>query len=48
MHVSSMANIAVSLSGVVDILNNRESSKIYFPTSTSIFLIAAFELGNLF
>ena len=48
MHVCSMANTAVSLSEVVDILNNKESISIYFSASTSIFLIAALELGNLF
>ena len=48
MHVPSMAITAVSLSRTVDILNNKESSYIYFSASASILLIAAFELGNLF
>ena len=48
MHVSGMANTMVSLSGVVDILNSKESNNIYFSASISIFLIAALELGNLF
>ena len=47
-HVSGMANTAVSLFGVADILNNKESHNIYFSASTSIFHIATLELGNLF
>ena len=43
-----MANTTVSLSEVVDILNNKESNNIYFPASISIFLITVLELGNLF
>ena len=47
-HISGKANNAVSFSGVVTILNNKESSKIYFSANVSTFQIAVFILGNLF
>ena len=45
-HVSGIAYTAVSLSGVVDILNNNESN-MYFSANVSTFLIPTLELGNL-
>ena len=36
----------MSFSGMI--LNNRESSRMYFSASASIFLIATLEGGNLF
>ena len=47
-HVFSIANTAVSLSGVVDILNNNESNHMYFSAKTSTFLIPTLELGNFY
>ena len=46
-HVSGIANTAVSLSGVVDILNNNEFNNMYFSANASTFLIPTLELGNL-
>ena len=46
LHVSGIARTTVSFSGLI--LNNRESSRIYFSESASIVLIATFEEGNLF
>ena len=43
-----MANNVVSFSGVVIILNNKESNRIYFSANTSTFQIAVLVLGNLF
>ena len=43
-----MAHTVASLSGFDTILNNSESSNIYFSASTLIFLIAVLLLGNLF
>ena len=48
MHTCGIANNAVSFSGVVIILNNRESNNIYISASISTFQIAVFVLGNLF
>ena len=48
VQISGIANIAVSFSGVVVILSNSESNKIYHSTRVSTFLIVAVELGNLF
>ena len=48
MHAFGMANTTVSLLGVVDTLNNKESNNLYFSASVSVFLIAVLELGNLF
>ena len=45
-HVSGIASTAVSFSGMI--LNKRESSKIYFSASASIFLIAAVGTWPLF
>ena len=45
--VSGIANTAVSLSGVMDILKNNESNNIYFSANTSTFLTPTLELGNL-
>ena len=47
-HISGIANNAVSFSGVVTILNNKESSKIYLSASVSTFQIPVFVLGNVF
>ena len=46
VHISSTARTVVSFSGVI--LNNRESNRIYLSANVSIFLIAVFEVGNLF
>ena len=43
-----MANNAISFSGMVTILNNKESSNTYFSANVSTFQIAVFGLGNLF
>ena len=48
VHVCSIANTAISLSGVDITLNNNESNNIYFSANHSTFLIADLELGNLF
>ena len=48
MHISNIANTAVSFSGVDIILNNNKSNNIYFSTKASTFLIAGLVLGNLF
>ena len=48
MHISGTANNAVSFSGVVTILNNKESSNIYFSANVSALQIAILVLGNLF
>ena len=37
VHISGIANNAVSFSGVVTILNNKESSKIYFSANVATF-----------
>ena len=47
-HTSGMANTVASLLGFDTILNNNESSSIYFYSSTLTFLIAVLLLGNLF
>ena len=46
MHVSGIARMAISFSGVI--LNNNESKRIYCSLKTSTFLVAALEDGNLF
>ena len=46
-HISSIANTAVSLLSVVDVLNNNESNNIYFSANASTFHIPTLELGNL-
>ena len=46
MHVSGTARTAVSFSGVI--LNNSQSSRIYFSASVSILLITNLEEGSLF
>ena len=43
-----MANNAVSFSGVVIILNNKESNGIYLSANASTFQIAVLVLGNSF
>ena len=48
VHISGMDSNAASFSGVEDILNDRESSRIYCSGSVFTFLIAVFILGNLF
>ena len=48
VHTSDIANNAVSTSGAVMILNNNESSNIYFSSSVSTFQIAVFVLYNVF
>ena len=47
IHISSIANTAVSFSGIVDILNNKESNNTYFSANASTFCIPTLELGNL-
>ena len=47
-HISGIANSAVSFSGVVISLNNKESSSIYFSANILTLQIAVFVLGNLF
>ena len=47
-HISGMANSAVSLSGVVTNLNNRESNRINLSAKVSILCIALLLVGNLF
>ena len=47
-HVSGIANNAVSLLGMVTILNNKECNKIYFSDNISTFCIADLVFGNLF
>ena len=47
-HISGMADSAVSLSGVVTNLNNRESNRINHSAKVSTLCIAFFLLGNLF
>ena len=46
-HVSGIANTAISLSSLVDILNNNESNNMYFSANASTFLIPTLGLGNL-
>ena len=46
MHASGTARTAVSFSGLI--LNNNESSRIYFSASISTLLIAVLEEGSLF
>ena len=48
MHISGIANNAVSFSGVVVSLNNNESNNIHLFASTSTLHIALLELCNLF
>ena len=48
MHISGIANNAVSLSGVETISNSKESSNIYFSANVSTFQIAILVLDNLF
>ena len=48
MHISGVANNAVSFSGVVISLNNNESNNLYHSASTSTLHIVLLELGNLF
>ena len=47
-HISGTANSAVSLSGVVTSLKNKESSKMNLAAKFSTFHITLFFLGNLF
>ena len=48
VHISGIANSAVSFSGVVIILNNSESNNIYLSANTSTLCLLLLELGNLF
>ena len=45
-HVSGIVRTAASFSGVI--LNNNESSRMYYLLRASTFFIAALEDGNLF
>ena len=45
---NSIANNAVSFSGIVISLNNNEHSNIYLSASTSTLHITLLELGNFF
>ena len=47
-HVSGIGSSAVYFSGVVTILNNKESNNTYLSASTSTFQVAVFVVGNLF
>ena len=46
VQVSGTERTAVSFYGLI--LNNSESNRIYISGNVSTFLIAAFEVGNLF
>ena len=46
-HVSGIANTAISLSGVINILNSSESNSIYFSANALAILIPTLELVNL-
>ena len=48
MHISGIANNAVSFSGVEKILNNMESRNIYFSANVFTFQIAVLVLDILF
>ena len=48
MHVSSITNTAVPLSGVDIILNSNKSNNMYFSARASTFHIADLAVGNLF
>ena len=48
MHISGIANNAVSFSELDIILNNNESNSMYFSAMASTFPIADLALGNLF
>ena len=47
-HTSSIAHSAISFSGIVTILNNKESNNIFFSVNISTFQITVFVLGNIF
>ena len=47
-HTSGIANSAISFSGEVVILNNKESHNIFLSVNISTFQIAVFVLCNLF
>ena len=47
-HTSGIVNTVASLSGLDTILNNNESSNIFFSAGVSIFLITVLLLGNIF
>ena len=46
MHMSGIANIAVSLSGVVTNLNSKESNRMKFSASVSTFFMEDLLLSN--
>ena len=48
MHISGIANNAVSFSGMVKNLNSKKCNNIYFAAKVSTFPIAVLVLGNLF
>ena len=48
VHISGIAKRAVSLSGFVTNLNNKEFIRMNFSGSASTLCIALFLLGNLF
>ena len=48
MHISGIANNAVSFLGVVSRLNKNESSNIYSPANVSALQIVVLVLGHLF
>ena len=48
MHISGIANSAVSLSGVVTNLNSKESNRTKFSASVLTFFMEDLLLGNLF
>ena len=47
VHISGMANTAVSLSGMTVILNNNESNNIYLSARASTFLLPILEMGKI-
>ena len=48
VHISGIANIAVSFSGLEVILNRSESNRMCHSAIVSTFVIAALELGIYF
>ena len=47
-HISGIANSAISFSGVVTSLNNKESNRTKFSANVSTFFMVDLLLGNLF
>ena len=47
-HISGIANSAVSLSGIITNLKNKESNRMKFSVNVSTFFMEDLLLGNLF